>query len=83
MMTVEQAKAFIKPFEPPTEMIAEIERQIKLGERHPWVYTTSYVRSFAEDCAKWFREQGFTTARIVDIYSNSGVRGGSILQIDL
>jgi hypothetical protein len=42
-----------------------------------------YVRSYAEDLAKYCREHGYTNACIKDIYSRSGVRGGNYLSIDL
>ena len=83
MITAEQAKAFTKPFVPNKEHIDEIERQIKKGERHIMVWTTSYVRSYAEDLAKYCREHGYATACIKDIYSIHGVRGGNYLSIEL
>lgn len=84
MITAEQAKEFTKPFEPNKCHIDEIESQIKRGERHIQVWTTRYCRDYAEDLAKYCREQGFSNARIVDIYNNrTGQRGGNYLQIDL
>ena len=84
MITAEQAKEYVKPFEPNKEHIDSIERQIKNGERHIRVYTTSYCRSYSEDLAKYCREHGFTNARIEDIYNlRTGERGGNYLAIDL
>ena len=84
MITAEQAKAYTKKFEPIKSHIDEIERQIKNGERHIVMFTTSYVRSYAEDLAKYCREHGYTNARIEDIYNRrTGARGGNFLAIDL
>jgi hypothetical protein len=84
MITADQAKAFTKPFVPNKEHIDEIERQIKKGERHIMIYTTRYVRSYAEDLAKYCREHGYTNACIKDIYNmRTGQRGGNYLSIDL
>ena len=84
MITAEQAKEYVKAFEPNKEHIDAIESQIKRGERHIRVYTTRYCRSYAEDLAKYCREHGFTNARIEDIYNlRTGQRGGNYLAIDL
>jgi hypothetical protein len=84
MITAEEAKAYIKPFEPNKEILNSVESQIKSGERHVRVFTTRYVRTYAEDCAKYFRKLGYENARIVDIYNQrTGQRGGNYLQIDL
>lgn len=84
MITAEQAKQYTKKFEPNKCHIDEIEKQIKSGSRHIHVWTTSYVRSYAEDLAKYCREQGFTNARIEDVYNRrTGERGGNYLAIDL
>lgn len=83
MMTAEEAKKYIKEFIPNKEIIDSVESQIKKGERHIQVFTTSYVRSYAEDCAAYFRKLGYN-ARITDIYNQrTGQRGGNYLQIDL
>lgn len=83
MMTVEEAKKYIKEFVPNDEIINSVESQIKRGERHVQVFTTSYVRSYAEDCAEYFRKLGYN-AKITDIYNiRTGQRGGNYLQIDL
>lgn len=83
-MTYEEAKQYVKPFEVPTEIENQVNTQIKRGERHIQVYTTQYSRSFAEDIAKYYRKQGFATARIVDIYNRrTGQRGGNYLSIDI
>ena len=83
MMTAEEAKKYIKEFVPNDEIINSFESQIKKGNRHIQVYTTSYVRSYAEDCAKYFRKLGYN-AKITDIYNlRTGQRGGNYLQIDL
>lgn len=84
MITAEQAKQFTKPFIPSKGHIDEIERQIRKGERHIMVYTTSYTRSYAEDLAKYCREHGYKNACIKDIYNlRTGQRGGNYLSIDL
>lgn len=83
MINAEQAKAYIKPYTPPQELVDEVEKQIKNGNSHISVFTTRYLRSCAEDFAKYCREQGYRNARIEDIYSNSGVKGGNVLKIDL
>ena len=83
MMTAEEAKKYIKEFIPNKEIIDSVESQIKKGERHIQVFTTGYVRSYAEDCAAYFRKLGYN-ARITDIYNQrTGQRGGNYLQIDL
>ena len=83
MMTAEEAKKYIKEFVPNDEIINSVESQIKKGNRHIQVYTTNYVRSYAEDCAKYFRKLGYD-AKITDIYNlRTGQRGGNYLQIDL
>ena len=83
MITAEQAKKYIKEFVPNDEIINSVESQIKKGERHIRVYTTRYVRTYAEDCAAYFRKLGYN-ARITDIYNlRTGQRGGNYLQIDL
>lgn len=83
-MNYEEAKQYVKPFEVPTDIENQVNAQIKRGERHIQVYTTKYFRSFAEDIAKYYRKQGFTTARIVDIYNRrTGQRGGNYLSIDI
>lgn len=82
-MTAEEAKKYIKEFIPNDEIINSVESQIKKGNRHIQVYTTSYVRSYAEDCAKHFRKLGYN-AKITDIYNlRTGQKGGNYLQIDL
>lgn len=82
MMTAEEAKKYIKAFEPNKEILDEVECQIRSGERHIRVYTTRYIRSYAEDCAEYFRKLGYN-ARIEDIYNlRTGQRGGNYLQID-
>ena len=88
MITAEEAKKYTKEFVPSEtaqrEVLDVIERQIKNGERHPTAYTTRFVRSYAEDLAKYCRSLGYTNARIVDIYNRrTGQRGGNYLQIDL
>lgn len=84
MISANEAASYIKPFEPNKELINEIEYQIKSGERHIRVFTTSYVRSYAEDLAKYCREHGYTNARIEDIYNvRTGAKGGNYLAIDL
>jgi hypothetical protein len=83
-MNYDEAKQYVKPFEVPTDIENQVNTQIKRGERHIQVYTTSYSRSFAEDIAKYYRKQGFATARIVDIYNRrTGQRGGNYLSIDI
>jgi hypothetical protein len=83
MITAEEAKKYIKEFIPNDEIINSVESQIKKGERHIRVYTTRYVRTYAEDCAAYFRKLGYN-ARITDIYNlRTGQRGGNYLQIDL
>jgi ATP-dependent RNA circularization protein (DNA/RNA ligase family) len=83
MMTAEEAKKYIKEFVPSDEIINSVESQIKRGERHVQVFTTRYTRSYAEDCAKYFRKLGYD-AKITDIYNlRTGQRGGNYLQIDL
>lgn len=83
-MTYEEAKQYVKPFEVPTDIENQVNDQIKRGERHIQVYTTRFSRSFAEDIAKYYRKQGFATARIVDIYNRrTGQRGGNYLSIDI
>ena len=83
-MNYEEAKQYVKPFEVPTSVENQVNSQIKRGERHIQVFTTSYARSFAEDIAKYYRKQGFATARIVDIYNRrTGQRGGNYLSIDI
>ena len=84
MISAEQAKQYTKKFEPSKELVEQVENQIKRGERHIHVYTTSYCRDYAEDFAKYCREQGYTNARIEDIYNRrTGQRGGNYLAIDL
>lgn len=84
MINAEQAKQYTKAFEPNKEHVDDIERQIKKGSRHIQVWTTGYLRSYAEDLAKYCREQGFTNARIEDVYNRrTGQRGGNYLAIDL
>ena len=84
MITAEQAKQFTKEFKPSQELVDEVERQIRKGERHIHVYTTSYCRDYAEDFAKYCRSLGYTNARIEDIYNQrTGERGGNYLAIDL
>lgn len=82
-MTAEEAKKYVKEFTPNKDIIEQVENQIKRGERHIHVYTTRYVRSYAEDCAAYFRKLGYN-ARITDIYNlRTGARGGNYLQIEL
>ena len=84
MITAEQAKQFTKEFKPNQDLVNEVERQIKNGERHIHVYTTRYCRDYAEDFAKYCRSLGYTNARIEDIYNmRTGQRGGNYLIIDL
>jgi len=84
MITAEQAKQYTKAFEPNKCHVDEIESQIKRGERHIQVWTTGYCRDYAEDLAAYCRQQGFSNARIVDIYNRrTGQRGGNYLSIDL
>lgn len=84
MINAEQAKKYTKAFEPNKCHVDEIERQIKRGERHIQVWTTGYCRDYAEDLAEYCRQQGFTNARIVDIYNcRTGAKGGNYLAIDL
>lgn len=84
MITAEQAKQYTKAFEPNKCHVDEIESQIKRGERHIQVWTTGYCRDYAEDLAAYCRQQGFSNARIVDIYNRrTGQRGGNYLAIDL
>ena len=88
MINAEQAKQYTKEFVPnerfQREVLDEIERKIKAGDRHPFAFTTGWCRNYAEDAAKYCREKlGFTNARIEDIYSIYGQRGGNYLQIDL
>ena len=85
MITAEEAKKYVKPFVPNKDILEQVESQIKRGERHVRVYTTSYVRTYAEDVAKYFRDElGFIHAHIHDIYNlRTGARGGNYLQIDL
>ena len=83
MMTPKEAKKYIKEFIPNDDIINEVESQIKKGERHVRVFTTHYVRTYAEDCAEYFRKLGYN-AQITDIYNRrTGQRGGNYLQIDL
>ena len=64
-------------------MLDVIERQIKEGNRHPRAFTTRFVRSYAEDLAKYCRDLGYKNARIEDIYNKrTGQRGGNYLAID-
>jgi hypothetical protein len=88
MMTAQEAKAYMKEFVPnekaQKEVLDVIESKIKKGDRHPSAYTTSFVRSYAEDLAKYCRSLGYKTARIEDIYNlRTGQRGGNYLIIDL
>ena len=88
MISANEAMKYVKPFEPSEtakrEVLDVIESQIKKGERHPRAYTTRFVRSYAEDLAKYCRSLGYTNARIVDIYNmRTGAKGGNYLQIDL
>ena len=88
MISANEAKRYIKAFEPSErakkEVLDVIERQIKNGERHPRAYTTSFCRDYAEDLAKYCRSLGYTNARIQDIYNmRTGQRGGNYLIIDL
>ena len=86
MINADEAKKYQKPFTPGKagqEILDDIERQIKRGERHPWAFTTGLCRDYAEDLAKYCRSLGYTNARIEDIYSNSGIKGGNKLVIDL
>lgn len=84
MITAEQAKQFTKEFKPNQELVDDVERQIKNGERHIYVYTTRYCRDYAEDFAKYCRSLGYTNARIEDIYNQrTGEKGGNYLAIDL
>jgi len=87
MITAEQAKHYTKSFDPneknAKKVLDEIERKIKRGDRHVWAYTTCLCRDYAEDIASYCRSLGYSNARISDIYSNSGVRGGNMLVIDL
>lgn len=83
MITPEEAKKYIKEFVPNDEIINSVESQIKKGKRHVTVFTTGYVRSYAEDCAEYFRKLGYN-AYIEDIYNlRTGQKGGNYLQIDL
>lgn len=83
MITAEQAKQYTKAFTPKKEHIEEIERQIKSGDRHIQVWTTSYTRSYAEDLAKYCRQHGYD-ACIKDVYNlRTGQRGGNYLSIEL
>ena len=84
MITAEQAKQFTKEFTPNQELVNELESQVKRGERHIRVFTTRYIRSYAEDFAEYCRQHGFKNARIEDIYNRrTGQRGGNYLAIDL
>lgn len=84
MIIAEEAKKYTKAFEPEKCHIDEIERQIKQGNRHIIVWTTGYIRSYAEDLAKYCREHGYTNACIVDVYNQrTGQRGGNYLKIEL
>jgi hypothetical protein len=84
MITADEAKSYTKEFEPNKCHIDEIERQIKRGERHIQVWTTGYIRSYAEDLAKYCRQHGYSNARIEDVYNRrTGQRGGNYLAIDL
>ena len=84
MINAEQAKQFTKEFVPSKELVDQVEDQIKSGKRHIMVYTTHWCRDYAEDFAKYCREQGYTNARIEDIYNcRTGERGGNYLAIDL
>ena len=84
MITAEEAKAYTNEFVPRKEHVEEIEKQIKRGERHVQVWTTSFCRSYAEDLAEYCRKHGFTNARIKDVYNlRTGQRGGNYLWIDL
>lgn len=82
MITAEEAKKYVKEFVPEKEILDSVESQIKSGSRHIQFFTTRYIRSYAEDVAKYFRKLGYD-ARIVDIYSVYGARGGNYLNIDL
>ena len=88
MITAEEAKHYISVFVPSErakrEVLDVIEDAIKRGERHPMAFTTSFVRSYAEDLAKYCQSLGYKTARIEDIYNmRTGQRGGNYLIIDL
>lgn len=86
MITRAEANAYIKEFVPTgagKEVLDEIEKKIKDGDRHPWAFTTHLCREYAEDLAKYCRSLGYTNARIMDIYSKYGVKGGNYLKIDL
>ena len=84
MITAEEAKKYTKAFEPDERLVKELEEQIKQGKRHIQVWTTMYVRSYAEDFAKYCRSLGYTNAHIHDIYNMAtGQRGGNYLKIDL
>lgn len=83
MITAEEAKAYTKEFKPVVSDIREIEDAIKRGERHIRLYTTNYMRTYAEDLAQYCRDLGYKNARIEDIYSRGGARGGNYLAIDL
>lgn len=87
MMNAQEAQKHIKPFVPSEtaqrEVLDVIEKQIKKGNRHPRAFTTRFVRSYAEDLAKYCRSLGYKTARIEDIYNQrTGQRGGNYLVID-
>ena len=83
MISAEEAKKYVKEFEPPKDMVEYVEAQIKKGERHIQYYTTRYCRDYAEDCAEYFRKLGYN-AHIKDIYNmRTGQRGGNYLKIDL
>ncbi len=66
-MTPEEAKKYIKEFIPNDDIINEVESQIKRGERHVQVFTTHYVRTYAEDCAEYFRKLGYNYCAWLDL----------------
>lgn len=83
MITREEARKYVKEFTPNAEIINAVEKQIKEGNKHIRVYTTRFVRTYAEDCAAYFRNLGYE-ASIEDIYNQrTWQRGGNYLKIEL
>lgn len=87
MITFEESKKYRKSFVPTgagKKALDEVEAKIKSGNRHPYVFTTHFVREYAEELASYCRKLGYKNARIVDICNGFGrPTGGHYLKIDL
>jgi len=83
MITAEEAKQYVKKFEPSQEILDYVEGEIKSGNRHIQYWTTRLRRDYSEDVAQYFRDLGYN-AQIKDVYNlRTGQRGGNYLKIDL